>query len=141
MKKKALITLLILFSLVGLIDAGYLTYQHYANIVPPCPANLPFFECGGVLTSKYATMWEVPTALLGVVYYAFVAFLALLTALSTKKIWQILTILFTTAGFLVSLYLVYLQLFVIGALCFYCMISAAISSTLFVLAAFLRKTN
>lgn len=110
----------------GLFDAFYLTLKHYAHEIPTCATGI-FSDCGSVLTSQYATIFGVPVALLGLFHYAAFSVLILISVLTKKWLPIRLTFLFSAVGFVVSLYLVSLQIFVIGALCQYCMVSAFIS--------------
>jgi uncharacterized membrane protein len=67
-----------------------------------------------------------------------IARILILTALyiqTENKIFFQIASLFTMCGFLTSLLLVYLQIFVIGAICIYCMGSATSSTLLFITAA------
>lgn len=129
---------LLLVSLLGFIDAGYLTVKHLNNEVPTCSIDV---GCEEVATSKYSEIGGFPLAGLGVLYYLFI-FVSALVYFDTesqlvKKWLPYITIL----GFLVSLYLVYLQLFVIEAICLYCMGSALTSTIIFVLGMLGLKYN
>ena len=60
--KSTLLVLLIVLSLLGIIDAGYLTYEHYQQIIPPCTVNRYFpiaSDCGKVLTSAYSVIFGI----------------------------------------------------------------------------------
>lgn len=114
----------------GFLDATYLAAQHYLGTTPNCSI---FSGCGEVLTSSYATVAGVPLALLGALYYLAVFLTTILYLDSEDRRYLKLAALFTIVGFLASLALLYLQLFVIGFLCFYCLISAAASTILFAL--------
>lgn len=118
-----------LLALVGLADSIYLTVHHYTN--EPVPCSL-VEGCETVLTSAYAEIAGVPIAAFGALAY-FVAFsLAILTAFGNRSMW----LLFGVQAFVmasVSAYLIYLQGFVIGAFCQFCLISAATSIGLFVI--------
>ncbi len=117
---------------IGLLDALYLTFQHYANTIPPCHLSL-FGDCGEVLQSVYATIYGIPIALLGTVHYSLV-FLSLFVALYTGKIiWKRIVFVLTAIGFVTSLYLVLLQGFVLQAWCLYCLFSALTSFVLYFL--------
>lgn len=114
----------------GLADAIYLTVNHYLNASTFCYLTT---HCDLVLNSSYAVILGVPVALLGAVYYAAVVGLsAKFVWRPTDAAWRYLHWLIGIA-FAVSLYLVYLQFFVIGALCVYCMLSAILTAVLFVL--------
>jgi uncharacterized membrane protein len=116
-------------SFIGLLNAFYLTIEHLANSPVACPVFTP--HCNDVLTSSFAEIWGVPLALLGVLYYLFV--LGLVAFLYWKPYGWALCGLFvsTLFGFLFSLILVYIQIWVLHAICFYCMLSAGISIILF----------
>jgi len=118
-------------SLAGFVDAAYLTIQHFRGAGLVCG---PFWDCDVVTTSRYSEIGGIPLALLGAAYYV-ALFLLTIAYFDTKRD-RFLAIIapLTVIGFLASLVLVYLQVFVIHALCFYCMISAASSMGLFVLA-------
>lgn len=125
-----LASLLIIFSLLGILDAGYLTWEHYRNVIPPCTGGW-FPDCGKVLTSSYSYLFGVPLALLGLIHYS-IEFIIYSVAFLTKRRWAgILAVFLGTAGFVMSLYFVYLMVFVIGALCKYCLVSALISTVIF----------
>ena len=119
------ITVLILFlTLIGLFDASYLTWKHYVGAGPAC---LIFEGCDTVLTSEYAIMFGLPVSLWGMIYYAAVFFLALFSFLEKSRQALGLAAIIVSAGFLSSIYFLYLQFFVLKAICFYCLISAGIT--------------
>jgi uncharacterized membrane protein len=113
-------------ALLGLLDAGYLSLERLlgasASLVCPIGGG-----CVTVQSSAYATLLGVPVAFIGVAGYATLLVLALLS-LSNDQIAgvRISTLLLALAsvGLLFSLYLIYLQIGVIGALCFWCVVSA-----------------
>lgn len=133
-----LLIFLIIFSFLGLLDSAYLTFKYYEG----GPLVCAIFEgCDKVAQSPYSTMFGVPVALFGVFYYLAVFFLAIL-AFEFRR-FKILKILFslTVAGFLASLYFLYLQIFVIEAICTYCIFSLLTSTALFILAAVIFRKN
>ena len=115
---------------IGLLDAVYLTIHHLTAEMVPCGEG---FDCGAVLTSPYAEISGIPLAAFGAIAY-FVAFsLAILTAFGNRKLWLLFGLQVSLMA-LTSLYLIYLQAFVIHAFCQYCLISAGICFTLFTIA-------
>jgi uncharacterized membrane protein len=120
----------IILSFLGFLDASYLAAKYYLGT----PLNCSIFEgCETVTTSKYAVVFNVPLALIGALYYLFIFILsAMYFDFRNYKIIFVLSF-FSIFGFLFSLWLVYLQIFVIEAICFYCVVSAAISTSLFIL--------
>ncbi len=126
-----------LVALVGLADSAYLTIKHFTN--EPVPCSL-IEGCEMVLTSPYAEIGGVPLAALGAAAY-FVAFsLAMLAAFGNRVAWTLFSIHAVLMGAF-SLWLLYLQGAVIGAFCQFCLISAATSFLLFIIAAISRFTN
>ncbi|MDP3991514.1 MAG: vitamin K epoxide reductase family protein [Candidatus Colwellbacteria bacterium] len=120
----------IALSFIGFLDATYLTAKHYLGI----PINCSFFTgCEEVTSSQYATILDIPVSLAGAGYYLLI-FVLVIAYLDTKKE-RILYFIsrLTPLGFIASLWFLYLQLFVIKAICLYCMISFTTSTLLFIL--------
>lgn len=115
---------------VGFLDATYLSIEHFRNAAPHC---LLLKGCDVVTTSKYAVMFGVPVALMGAIYYCLIIILSFAYLDSRNTLIRKIIIPLTGAGFVASLYFVYLQFFVIRALCVYCMGSATTGTILFVL--------
>ena len=130
----------LLVAIIGFADASYLTVEHYLGVVPPCTLEQ---GCEVVLTSNYSVLFGVPTSLLGALYYLAVAtgaFFYLESKHGQGKVaahhsailrW---TLMATALGFGMSLWFVYLQLFILHSICVYCMGSATSSTILFLLA-------
>src|SRR3989344_3838897 len=121
-------TIAIAFLIISFLDASYLVVQHYRGEPPSCAI---FTGCETVAESKYAMVGPIPLALLGLLYYLAIFILTVAYFDTKKERLLLLAALFTIAGFIASLYFVYLQLFVIKAICLYCIISAASSTILF----------
>ncbi len=152
MKEKSLTKVLtltiIILSILGMTDAGYLLYQGLTNQIPPC-SNA--FQCEKVLTSEYAKIGPFPLSAFGLFYYISVFLLTtwmfLEIPIPSKFRWikkygfriidklQILT----SIGFIFSLYLVFIMAFVLKAWCFYCLLSAFISLSIFTTTTLLAK--
>lgn len=121
-------------ALAGFLDATYLTAEHFIGSVPPC---FVASGCETVLTSEWSVIYGVPLALIGAIFYLSLLILAIFYLRSRPenncKEKVIRTAIYgSSAGFLASLLFVFLQLFVIKEICFYCMISACTSTALFV---------
>lgn len=116
-------------SAIGFLDATYLTIEHYRGGIPPCTTA----GCEIVLTSAQSEIAGVPVALLGSLYYLTLLVLSIAYLDSKKTAIIQFASYCTTAGFVASLYFVYLQLFVIKHICQYCMVSASTSTILFIL--------
>jgi uncharacterized membrane protein len=118
-----------ILSLGGLADAIYLTVQDLTGASMRCTI---ISGCSEVLASKYAHIGSLPLASLGALAYFVFFSLAILAAFGYAFARPFLTIL-VTLMFLTSLWLIYLQAFVIHHFCQYCLLSAAITTTLTVL--------
>lgn len=114
----------------GFADATYLTVKHFLGTTVPCSI---VHGCEQVLTSQYSTVFGIPVALLGAFYYLAILILAVIYFDSHKPSVLKLLACLTPVGFLASLTFVYLQIFVIKAICLYCMVSATTSTILFIL--------
>lgn len=116
-------------SLIGLADSIYLTVEHLSGRSVRCTI---VSGCSEVLSSSYATVRGVPLAAIGAIAY-FTAFsLATLAAFGYRGLGQVL-IFIVSAMFLTTLWLLYLQAFVIRHFCQFCLLSALVSTTLTIL--------
>jgi uncharacterized membrane protein len=120
--RKVYITAAIL-SLLGLADALYLTVEHVTGQSVRCTL---ISGCSEVLSSRYAMVGGIPLAAVGAAAYFTVFSLATLAAFGYRAAGTLLTPL-VAAMFFVSLWLIYLQAFVIREFCQYCLFSAAIT--------------
>lgn len=127
----------IILSLLGFADSAYLTAKHYLRTPLPCFITV---RCDVVTNSVYATVGPIPVALLGALYYLTIFILAAYALwLGSQKTIRLAAFL-TPLGLLASLYFVYIQLFVLHAICIYCVVSAISSTLLFILGMlFLRQ--
>lgn len=119
-----------ILSFLGFVDATYLTVNHYLALAVPCSLT---HGCDTVLTSVYATIGFMPVALIGMLYYLLIFGVVLYIFTSDAVPMRLLQVLagITGIAFLSSCYLLYLQIFVIHAICEYCLGSAIISTLLF----------
>jgi uncharacterized membrane protein len=123
-KRGNLIYILIaLLSLGGLADAIYLTVEHITGQSVRCTITA---GCSEVLSSSYAIVAGYPLAAIGAVAYFSVFSLAIL-AVFGYRVAGLLLLPLILVMFLMSLWLIYLQAFVIGAFCQYCLLSAGIT--------------
>jgi uncharacterized membrane protein len=109
----------------GLADSGYLTIKHLQGSYIRCGD-----ACSAVLGSKYAEgVAGVPLAGFGAMAYITVIVAAVFAARGSTLGRRILAVMAATMT-LVSMWLLYLQAFVIHSFCKYCLASAAASFTL-----------
>lgn len=127
--------LIALISLAGLADSIYLTIEHISGRSVKCTI---VSGCSEVLSSPYATVGGIPLALIGAAAYFSVFSLATLAAFEYKLAGTLLTLL-VGLMFLTTLWLLYLQAFVIGHFCQFCLVSALVTTILTVLVLIARK--
>jgi len=122
-------------SLIGLGVAGYLAYVEVNQVEAICG---PVGNCNTVQQSSYAMLFGIfPIGVLGVLGYLVIIILWL-TGNLDLEVWQkttnILLWIITLIGVLFSVYLTFLEPFVIGATCLWCLSSAVIMTILFLIA-------
>jgi uncharacterized membrane protein len=120
---------MVVLGLIGLGVATYLTVVHYTGAAPVCAIN---HGCETVQKSKYAEVVGIPVALLGLIGY--VSFLA--TFVLRGETARMSRVGITTIGFLFSMYLTYLELFTIHAICQWCVSSAVIMTILLIMSVY-----
>ena len=119
--RTVLTTVAAFISLAGLADAIYLSVVAMTGEAAACGGSAGCFE---VLGSPYARIAGVPVAFLGVWgYFAAFAF-AIFAGFGYKRA-QGLFALTVGAMFAMTLWLLYVQAFVLHAFCRYCLFSAA----------------
>ncbi len=106
---------------LGLLDAAYLTFEHYTASSTLACADKGAINCLKVTTSTYSTVLGVPVALLGLLF--FVA----MTVLCLPPLWRSrqpvihrLRLAGVVVGMLSVLYLLWAELFKIDAICLFC---------------------
>ncbi|MGI8812030.1 MAG: vitamin K epoxide reductase family protein [Pyrinomonadaceae bacterium] len=125
---KTIPALAALIALAGVADAAYLTVHHYTNVPVPCSI---IEGCETVLTSQYAEIAGVPLAAFGALAYFLAFSLALLAAFGNRSMWRVFGVQVVLMAIFTG-WLLYLQGFVIGAFCQFCLISAGITFTLLI---------
>jgi uncharacterized membrane protein len=114
----------------GLADALYLVWVHVTASAIACPIG----SCDVVNASAYAKIGNFPVAGLGAIgYLGLLAVSALAWRAeepSERRRWVALALAGSLAGVGYSIYLTYLELYVIKAICFYCVISAIVVTLL-----------
>jgi uncharacterized membrane protein len=131
-----LILAFLILAAIGFADATYLTVKYFLGTPVACSI---LKGCEEVTTSHYSKVFGQPVALFGSIYYLAVLLLTAIYFETRKRLFFIFANILTVFGFLISLRFVYLQVFIIKALCIYCMVSAGTSTLLFTLSLFSLK--
>ena len=119
-------TVALVLTVLGIAIAGYLTYVHYEGLSPVCTTG----GCERVQASSYSEIGPIPVALLGLIGYL----LILGSLLVRGDVGRALTFMLSLTGLAFSLYLTYLELFVIDAICQWCVASAVVMTALLITA-------
>ncbi len=124
-----LITSLIVLALLGIVDSGYLIWKRFKNQSLVCPIG--GHDCNAVVESKWSSIFGIKNDVLGFFYYI---------VLIISAVWffsnpfPLLTYFLLMASFIalaVSVYLFYVQKYILKQYCFYCLISALINLLIF----------
>jgi uncharacterized membrane protein len=121
MNRNLLIWAMMASALVGLADSAYLTYLSFS---PPtsCPVgDFSIFSCDEVIYSKYAYVYGVSVALLGLIWFIIACGLILIARRDERFMrglvaWSLLGAV-GVAGF------VYTEIFLLGSFCLLCTIA------------------
>ncbi len=118
---------IIIVCLLGIGDAGYLTYVHYAGLKVVCLSGGG--GCETVQASRYAKLGGVPVAVLGLIGY-----ISILGSTAIRgELGRAIAVTIAFVGFCFSLYLTYRELFTIHAICQWCVGSAVLMTVLVIL--------
>jgi uncharacterized membrane protein len=127
-------TLSLILVIIGLAISGYLSYVKLTEVPMVCVANSEVFNCEVVQNSAYSRIGGIPIA-----WFGFAVYVALFVLLLLEKRIEFLkqngTLVFfgiTLFAWLYSMYLVYLQFFVLKALCPWCLGHESIMTLIFI---------
>ena len=122
-------------AILGLGVSAYLTYTHYTeSALAGCTETSGAINCGKVTTSPQSIVFGIPVAVLGLAFYVFlVAIMSPWAWRSGRREIALTRMLSLVAGIGFVLYLLYAELFQIGAICLYCTSVHVITFLLFVL--------
>ena len=123
--------LIALAAFIGMVDALYLSIKRNAG---PIPCHITR-GCTDVLTSKYSAIVGIPLSWFGLAFYVTILSLAVFKIFEDPEhpATRPLAIVFylSGAGLIVSALLVGIQAFILKAFCEYCLLSAALVLTMF----------
>ena len=118
-----LYTTVAIVAVAGLADATYLTVQALTGETLSCGGSP---DCFRVLGSSYAKLGGMPVAILGALAYFTVFTFATFAAFGYPRAPKFLALI-AGAMFLTTLWLLYVQAFLLHAYCRYCLFSGAIT--------------
>ncbi len=109
----------LVIALIGLAVSAYLTVEHFSSSATlACPESTTI-NCQKVTTSQWSHVFGVPVAVLGLAYFV------VMVALCTPYAWRrrsldVVRVVGAVVGVLVALYLVWVELFRVDAICLWC---------------------
>jgi uncharacterized membrane protein len=119
-------------AVIGLLDSLYLAIVKFTNSYALCG---PLGDCESVNSSSYSEIAGIPIAVLGAGSYSLMIILLLLER--QNRFWQeyspMLVFGLCLVGVLYSIYLTYVEIAILEAICPYCVLSAIILVVLLVL--------
>jgi uncharacterized membrane protein len=121
-----------ILALFGMAVAGYLAYIETQAVAAICG---PVGDCNTVQTSSYAKLFGIPIGVIGVVAYAAMLAVWVWGRARDHGLPRWLLLAMTAFGVASSIYLTYLEIFVIRAVCMWCLTSAAIMTALLLVSA------
>ncbi len=131
---------IIVLALLGLADAVYLSDMALTGSELTCTIT-GLDGCNVVAQSAYSQFLSIPLALYGVIFYSLLLLAIVVSIYRVSSGTRRLVFLIALAGALFSSYFMYLQFFVIKALCIYCIGSALIAYILVILTWLATRTR
>jgi uncharacterized membrane protein len=105
-------------ALAGVAISTYLTIEHYTHATSfACPETATI-NCLKVTTSKWSVIAGIPVAVLGLAYFVVMTVLVILP--SHNPMLRLARLVGAAAGVLMVIYLVYIELFEVNAICLWC---------------------
>jgi uncharacterized membrane protein len=131
--KRTGVVLIMVLAFCGLSDSVYIAQNETSHTPLLCNVN-NLSGCNIVASSQYAHLFGIPLAEYGALFYALIFIIAALEIIVFDQLLRRVLQGLSLVGILISLYLTFLEIFVIRALCIYCLGSACIALLIFVLA-------
>jgi uncharacterized membrane protein len=132
---------LLVLSFLGLADAWYLTASAINQTALSCDLGAVLDGCNIVAKSEYSFFLGFPLALYGVLFYALVFVLAAIVLVIPAKLFYQALLVLGAVGSVASVGFLYIQFFLIKAICIYCIASAVITFMVFLVAYDLWKKH
>jgi uncharacterized membrane protein len=117
---------------IGTAVSGYLTWVHYSGSLALC---VGVGGCEAVQTSRYAMLGEIPVALIGLAGFALILVVAVARLRFSRPGLDLALFALSLAATLYVAYLSYVEVFVLGAICPWCVSVAICAPAIFILAA------
>ena len=127
----ALWIITLLFSIVGFLDSIYLLIIKLTHNPLLCIEGIG--DCWTVNTSRYSEVFGIPLGLLGALGYLLIGVLLFIirynTALERGSLYTLFGV--SLIGFFYSMYLTYIEIYILKAVCPFCILSAIMMTLIF----------
>ena len=123
-------TWIVILSVLGIVVSGYLTWIHYSGQPIYCGGSS---SCELVNSSRFAFLGPIPVALLGLGAYVVILLLSLIPPGEDRQWPAQLIFGVSLIGVIFQLYLSYIEVFVLHAICYWCVSSQIIILLIFIL--------
>lgn len=131
------VVLIVMLAFFGLADSIYLT-QHELSGTPLLCNIQNLSGCNVVATSQYSHIFGIPLAEFGVLFFSVIFILAALELVIFDQLLRRALQAVSLVGLISSLYFTFVQIFLIGAFCIYCLASALSTLGIFVFASLIE---
>lgn len=124
--------LIYLLGVIGFFIANYIYQSKKKNKKVICPNKT---KCDRVIHSSYSKIYNIPVEKIGRLYYLFIIiFYGAINffGIYTKNVLFMLFII-STLALVFSLYLLFVELFILKKICFWCTISFIVSFLIFIM--------
>lgn len=108
-----------LVSLIGLGIAIYMTYEHYTGNKTLACSESSTVNCVKVTTSEWSMIGPIPVAVFGLAYFVGMAVLCSPLAWR-RRLLDVLRVVGAAVGVVSAIYLVWVELFRVDAICLWC---------------------
>ena len=125
----------LVLSVAGLLVSAYLVYEHLTSATTfACPAT-GTIDCVKVTTSRWSTFLGVPVSFLGLGFFVVMVLATLPVAWRAGPALGTVRLVLTAGGVAFAVYLVWVELFRVDAICLWCTAVHAVVLALFVVLA------
>ncbi|MCX6787340.1 MAG: vitamin K epoxide reductase family protein [Candidatus Kaiserbacteria bacterium] len=138
--KRVSVVFILIFAFCGLADSIYLAQNEIGNTPLICTVD-NLSDCNIVAASQYSRLFGIPLAEFGIAFFSIVFILAALELVLFNKLLRRLLQGVSLIGIIASLYFTFVEIFVIHALCIYCLVSAFITFLIFLFASFIEPVR
>lgn len=132
--KRWAVGLILVLAFLGIANSAYLAQQEATSAPLLCNLGESLSGCNAVAASEYSRLFGISLANFGLLFYTILFVLAAFELVLYNQLLRKVLQVFSVVGFCFSLYSTYVQIFIIDALCIYCLASAFITLLVLILA-------